>query len=90
MPTTVSGCEEAKLQLLRRFGVRSKDRALAELEERSLREANALGIGPMGFGGRNTLLELFIGARTRHPASFFVTIAYNCWCLRRQSILLEY
>lgn len=84
------GCEEAKLQLLRRFGVRSKDQALAELEERSLREANALGIGPMGFGGRNTLLELFIGARTRHPASFFVTIAYNCWCLRRQSILLEY
>ena len=53
-------------------------------------DANALGIGPMGFGGRNTLLELFIGARTRHPASFFVTIAYNCWCLRRQSILLEY
>lgn len=84
------GCEEAKAQLLRPFGVRSADPQLAELEMRCLKEANALGIGPMGLGGKSTLLELFIGARTRHPASFFVTVCYNCWCLRRQSITLEF
>ena len=84
------GCEEAKAQLLRAFGERSADPQLAELEIRCLREANALGIGPMGLGGKCTLLEVFIGARTRHPASFFVTVCYNCWCLRRQSITLEF
>lgn len=84
------GCEEAKAQLLRTLGERSADPRLAELEERCLRDANALEIGPMGLGGKKTLLELFIGARTRHPASFFVTICYNCWCMRRQSTTLNY
>ena len=84
------GAEEAKRQLLRPFGVRSPEPLLAELEERLLRRANGLGIGPMGLGGKTTLLEVFIGQRTRHPACYFVTVCYNCWCLRRQSILLSY
>ncbi len=84
------GAEEAKRQLLRPFGERSLDPLLAELEERVLRRANALGIGPMGLGGKTTLLEVFIGQRTRHPACYFVTVCYNCWCLRRQSLLLSY
>ncbi|MGN0867877.1 MAG: fumarate hydratase [Oligosphaeraceae bacterium] len=84
------GAEEAKRQLLRPFGARSPEPLLAELEERVLRRANALGVGPMGLGGRTTLLEVFIGQRTRHPACYFVTICYNCWCLRRQSLVLPY
>ena len=80
------GAEEAKRQLLRRIGDRSIDPTLAALEQEVLTKANALGIGPMGLGGKTTLLDVFIGARTRHPASFFVTVCYNCWCFRRQTM----
>lgn len=83
------GYEESKQQLLRRIGQRSPQPDLAALEERLLTEINALGIGPMGFGGVTTALEVFIGCRCRIPASYFVSVAYMCWCCRRQSIILE-
>lgn len=82
------GYEESKLQLLRKIGQRSQEPALAELEERLLRECNQLDIGTMGFGGKTTVLEVFIGTRCRLPASYFVSISYMCWCCRRQSITL--
>ena len=61
---------------------------LFNLEKRLLREANGLGIGPMGLGGRTTLLGVKAAARPRVPASFFVTVAYMCWACRRRSITL--
>ena len=61
---------------------------LLNLENRLLKEANSLGIGPMGLGGKTTLLGVKIAARPRVPASFFVTIAYMCWAARRQTIEL--
>ena len=75
----------AKEQLLRPLGDASPDPDLAALEARVLEEANALGVGPMGLGGRTTLLGAKIAALPRLPASFFVTVAYNCWALRRAS-----
>ena len=83
-----SGYEEAKLQLLRNLADINPDPSLARLERRILREANSLGIGPMGLGGKTTLLAVKIGARPRVPASFFVTVAYLCWAARRRSIML--
>ena len=83
-----SGYEEAKLQLLRNLADTNPDPALARLERRILREANSLGIGPMGLGGKTTLLAVKIGARPRVPASFFVTVAYLCWAARRRSVTL--
>ena len=80
--------EEAKLQLLRRLDDANPVRELATLERRLLREANSLGIGPMGLGGRTTLLGVKVGARPRLPASFFVTVAYLCWAARRRTIRL--
>jgi len=58
----------------------------AALEERITREANELGIGPMGFGGQATLLGTKIAATYRLPASFFVTISYMCWAYRRRKM----
>lgn len=81
--------EESKFQLLRKIGERSPAPELAALEERVLREANSLGIGPMGFGGKSTLLDVFIGWRCRLPASFFVSISYMCWCCRRQTMIIR-
>ncbi|MBR5078991.1 MAG: fumarate hydratase [Victivallales bacterium] len=83
-----TGYVESKLQLLRKIGERSSEPELAELEERLLKEANSLGIGAMGFGGKMTLLDVFIGWRCRLPASYFVSISYMCWCCRRQTIEL--
>ena len=80
------GFEEAKHQLLRHLDDTNRDPALARLEKRLVKEANALGIGPMGLGGRTTVLGVKIGSRPRVPASFFVTVAYLCWAARRQTM----
>ena len=80
------GFEEAKHQLLRRLDDTNRDPALARLEKRLVKEANALGIGPMGLGGKTTVLGVKIGNRPRVPASFFVTVAYLCWAARRQTM----
>ena len=84
-----TGYEVAKEQLLRPLDEKaSGDPALRRLEKRILKEANSLGIGPMGLGGKTTLLGVKIASRTRVPASFFVTVAYMCWACRRRSITL--
>ncbi len=82
--------EVAKEQLLRPLGKEgdSKDPTLRKLEKSILKDANSLGIGPMGLGGKTTLLGVRIASRTRVPASFFVTIAYMCWACRRKSVKL--
>ena len=85
-----TGFEVAKEQLLRPLdevsGLRVTGYEVARLEKQLLREANELGIGPMGLGGKTTLLGVKIASRPRVPASFFVTIAYMCWACRRRSL----
>jgi len=76
----------AKRQLLRPLGDAATEPELAALERRALAEANSLGIGPMGMGGKTTLLGVKIAARSRLPASFFVTVAYMCWACRRRGV----
>ncbi len=80
--------EVAKEQLLRSLGKEgeSQDPVLRKLEKSILKDANSLGIGPMGLGGKTTLLGVRIASRTRVPASFFVTIAYMCWACRRRKM----
>ena len=84
-----TGYEFAKEQLLRELDDRNPIPKLAELEARILDEANKLGIGPMGFGGKLTVGSCKIGARNRLPASFFVSIAYMCWAYRRRGVVLD-
>lgn len=83
-----TGFETAKAQLLRPLGKagESASPALRKLEARICREANTLGIGPMGLGGKTTLLGVRIAAKPRVPASFFVTVAYLCWAARRRTL----
>lgn len=77
---------KAKQQLLRPLDDQNPDASLAALEDQIYRDANELSIGPMGFGGRTTVLGVKIGAMHRLPASFFVSIAYMCWANRRASL----
>lgn len=80
--------ETAKEHLLRQLDDKSTDPRLAKLESSLFAKANSLGIGPMGLGGKTTLLGVKIAARPRVPASFFVTVAYMCWAARRRSITI--
>ena len=64
----------------------SSDPALRRMERAVLKDANSLGIGPMGLGGETTLLGVRVASRPRVPASFFVTVAYMCWACRRRTI----
>jgi fumarate hydratase class I len=82
------GYAEAKHQLLRKLDDVNGCPELARLERRILKEANSMGIGPMGLGGKTTLLGVKIGSLPRVPASFFVTVAYLCWAARRQTVEL--
>ncbi len=79
-----SGYAASKLQFLRKTSDTNKNPELAKLEEEITREANDLGIGPMGFGGKTTLLGTKVTAENRVPASFFVSVSYMCWAFRRQ------
>jgi fumarate hydratase class I len=79
---------EAKYQLMRRLDDKNPNPELDALERRLLAESNRLGIGPMGFGGKTTVLGVKIGTLGRVPASYFVSIAYLCWAARRATAIV--
>lgn len=83
-----SGYEHSKVQLLRSLQDRNPNPDLDKLEQDIVSTANQLGIGPMGFGGRTTLLGAKIGVLNRLPASYFVSVSYMCWAYRRQGFQL--
>jgi fumarate hydratase class I len=84
-----TGYEFSKKQFLRNLPDRNPVGELDALEQDILKTANELGIGPMGFGGKTTLLGVKICAANRLPASFFVSISYMCWAYRRQGVELD-
>ena len=79
----------AKEQLLRPLHDKSKSPALASLEKQLMEQLNNLGIGPMGFGGKTTVLAVKAGYAHRIPASFFVSVAYMCWACRRRILTVS-
>ena len=83
-----TGYEFSKQQFLRLLDDRNPNPELDALEQDILKTANELGIGPMGFGGKTTLLGVKICAANRVPASFFVSVSYMCWAYRRQGVTL--
>ncbi|MGM0902207.1 MAG: fumarate hydratase [Bacillota bacterium] len=81
-----SGYDLAKEQLFRSNDDVNPNEDLRKLEEYVMANANKLGIGTMGFGGETTLLGCKVGVMNRIPASFFVSVAYNCWAFRRLGV----
>lgn len=79
----------AKTQLYRKLPDTNPDTDLAEMESKLLADLNELGVGPMGFGGKTTILGVKIGSLHRLPASFFVSVSYMCWAYRRHSMILS-
>jgi fumarate hydratase, class I len=84
-----SGNQHAKEQLFRTIDDINPDPRLAELEASIMGTVNTLGVGTMGFGGNVSLIACKIGALNRLPASFFVSVAYDCWAYRRLGVVLD-
>src|SRR5712675_3587501 len=83
------GYDLAKGQLFRTLDDVNPNPALAKLEAEIMEEANKLGVGAMGFGGKASLIGCKITAANRLPASFFVSVAYDCWAFRRLGVRVD-
>jgi fumarate hydratase class I len=79
----------AKNQLFRTLDDVNPDPVLAQLESEIMAEANTIGVGAMGFGGNTSLIGCKVTAANRLPASFFVSVAYDCWAFRRLGVRLD-
>lgn len=79
----------SKKQFFRFLNDKNSHKDLAKLEEEIVQTCNKLGIGPMGFGGKTTLIGCKITTLNRLPASFFVSVSYMCWAFRRQGIVMK-
>jgi fumarate hydratase class I len=84
-----SGYYASKEVLYRQLDDNNPDPQLDALEKRLTDEANQLGIGPMGFGGKTTALGTKITHLNRLPASFFVSVSYMCWAYRRRKMVVQ-
>jgi fumarate hydratase, class I len=84
-----SGMECAKNQIYRKLDDINPDPALAKLEKKLFQDCNKLGIGPMGYGGKTTVLGVKVGTLYRLPACYFVSIAYMCWSDRRAKMTIS-
>jgi fumarate hydratase class I len=84
-----SGYLHAKEQLFRTIDDVNSDPRLGQVEASIMRTVNRLGVGTMGFGGNVSLIACKVGALNRLPASFFVSIAYDCWAYRRLGVVLD-
>jgi fumarate hydratase, class I len=83
------GYSLAKYQLFRTLDDVNPVPELARLEAEIMEEANRLGVGAMGFGGKSSLIGCKIGVANRLPASYFVSVAYECWAFRRLGVRLD-
>ena len=79
----------AKGQLFRTLDDVNPNPVLAKLEAEVMEEANKIGVGAMGFGGKASLIGCKVTAANRLPASFFVSVAYDCWAFRRLGVRLD-
>jgi fumarate hydratase class I len=79
----------SKKQFFRKLGSTNPDPVLADFEKELHSDLNKMGIGPMGFGGKTTVLGVFAAKQHRHPATFYVSVSYMCWACRRKEMTLQ-
>jgi fumarate hydratase subunit alpha len=75
----------AKEALLKSLNQPNSNPELAKLEQELREAANSTGIGPMGLGGKTTVLDVKVDYAHRHPASYPVAVVVQCWAARRAS-----
>ena len=75
----------AKQALLRPLNIGNPDQQLAALESELKQALNLTGIGPMGLGGKTTVLGVRVEEAYTHTASLPVAVCLQCWAARRAS-----
>lgn len=78
----------AKKALLRPIDERNPKRHIARLERELMSEINSLGIGPMGLGGRTTVLGVNILEASTHIAGLPVAVNISCHATRSAKTVL--
>ena len=78
----------AKKALLRTLGERNPDPELAKIEKEILARIKKLGIGPMGYGGTTTSLDVFLEMEPCHIASLPVAVNIQCHAARHKETVL--
>ncbi|MDG6222990.1 MAG: fumarate hydratase [Candidatus Bathyarchaeota archaeon] len=79
----------AKKALLTPINQANPDPELAKLEQELLEAVNSTGIGPMGLGGKTTVLGVKLDYAYRHPASYPVAVVVQCWAARRATARID-
>ena len=78
----------AKRALARNVDTRNADPYYAEMEHRVLNRINRLGIGPQGFGGKNTAVAVNIDVYPTHIAGLPCVVNMGCHATRHASAAL--
>ncbi len=78
----------AKKALVRKIGERNADPELAKVEVEVLARINKLGIGPMGYGGNTTSLDVFFEVEPCHIASLPVAVNVQCHAARHKEAVI--
>jgi fumarate hydratase subunit alpha len=78
----------AKKALVRKIGERNADPELARIEVEVLARINKLGIGPMGYGGNTTSLDVFFEVEPCHIASLPVAVNVQCHAARHKEAVI--
>jgi len=79
----------ARRALLRPLGVPHHQPRVARIEKELLTRINKTGIGPMGLGGKTTVLDVHIETAHRHPASLPIGIVFQCWAYRKARMVIH-
>jgi fumarate hydratase subunit alpha len=79
----------AKATLLKPLNQPNPNHELAKLEKELCKAVNQTGIGPMGLGGKTTALGVKVDYAHRHPASYPVAVAVQCWAARKASVRIH-
>ncbi len=79
----------SKKALMRPIGSRNQNPKAAMMELEMERGINAIGLGPQGFSGENSVMGVHIENAARHPSTIGVAVNTGCWSHRRGNIVFH-
>ena len=76
----------SKKALMRPLGSHNPNERAALLETELEKSINAIGLGPQGFSGKNSVMGVHVENTARHPSTIGVAVNVGCWSHRRGHI----
>ncbi|MGI6694710.1 MAG: L(+)-tartrate dehydratase subunit alpha [Christensenellales bacterium] len=79
----------SKRALMRPLNTKNPNPRAAAMEEELEKGINAIGLGPQGLSGKNSVLGVHIENAARHPSTIGVAVNTGCWSHRRGNIVFH-